>query len=197
MKILTVADEESPIYYDYYKPGKLHEFDLILACGDLSASYLEFLVTMARCPLLYVHGNHDDSYAKRPPEGCICIEDTIYNYNGLRIMGLGGSQRYRSDGKNMYTEREMRFRILKMQFQLWKNKGFDVLLTHAPARGINDLDDLPHRGFESFNSLMDSYQPKYMIHGHIHRNYGVKIPQKTQVGNTMVVNAFEYCKLEI
>ena len=97
----------------------------------------------------------------------------------------------------MYTEREMRFRILKMQFQLWKNKGFDVLLTHAPARGINDLDDLPHRGFESFNSLMDSYQPKYMIHGHIHRNYGVKIPQKTQVGNTMVVNAFEYCKLEI
>ncbi|MGN0268313.1 MAG: metallophosphoesterase [Lachnospiraceae bacterium] len=197
MKILTVADEESPIYYDFYKPGKLHEFDLILACGDLSASYLEFLVTMARCPLLYVHGNHDDSYEKKPPEGCICIEDTIYNYNGLRIMGLGGSQRYRSDGKNMYTEREMRFRILKMQFQLWKNKGFDILLTHAPARGINDLDDLPHRGFESFNSLMDSYQPKYMIHGHIHRNYGVKIPQKTQVGNTMVVNAFEYCKLEI
>ena len=197
MKILTVADEESPIYYDYYKPGKLHEFDLILACGDLSASYLEFLVTMARCPLLYVHGNHDDSYEKKPPEGCICIEDTIYNYNGLRIMGLGGSQRYRPNGKNMYTEREMRFRILKMQFQLWKNKGFDILLTHAPARGINDLDDLPHRGFESFNSLMDSYQPKYMIHGHIHRNYGVKIPQKTQVGNTMVVNAFEYCKLEI
>ena len=197
MKILTVADEESPIYYDYYKPGKLHEFDLILACGDLSASYLEFLVTMARCPLLYVHGNHDDSYEKKPPEGCICIEDTIYNYNGLRIMGLGGSQRYRPNGKNMYTEREMRFRILKMQFQLWKNKGFDILLTHAPARGINDLDDLPHRGFESFNSLMDSYQPKYMIHGHIHRNYGIKIPQITQVGNTMVVNAFEYCKLEI
>lgn len=197
MKILTVADEESPIYYDYYKPGKLHEFDLILACGDLSASYLEFLVTMARCPLLYVHGNHDDSYEKKPPEGCICIEDTIYNYNGLRIMGLGGSQRYRSNGKNMYTEREMRFRILKMQFQLWKNKGFDILLTHAPARGVNDLDDLPHRGFESFNSLMDSYQPKYMIHGHIHRNYGIKIPQITQVGNTMVVNAFEYCKLEI
>ena len=47
MKILTVADEESPIYYDYYRPGTLHEFDLILACGDLSASYLEFLVTMA------------------------------------------------------------------------------------------------------------------------------------------------------
>lgn len=197
MKILTVADETSPIYYDYYRPGTLHEFDLILACGDLSASYLEFLVTMARCPLLYVHGNHDDSYAKRPPEGCICIEDTIYNYNGLRIMGLGGSQRYRAEGKNMYTEREMRFRILKMQFQLWKNKGFDILLTHAPARGINDMDDLPHRGFESFNTLMDSYRPKYMIHGHIHRNYGVKIPQKTQYGNTVVVNAFEYCKLEI
>ena len=42
------------------------EYDLILSCGDLSARYLSFLVTMARCPLLYVHGNHDANAIRHP-----------------------------------------------------------------------------------------------------------------------------------
>ena len=65
MNILIVSDEESPALWDYYTPGKLAGFDLILSCGDLNAKYLEFLVTMARCPLLYVPGNHDMRYSLR------------------------------------------------------------------------------------------------------------------------------------
>ena len=93
-------------YYDDYRPGCLSQFDLILACGDLKRPYLEFLVTMARCPLLYVRGNHDDDFALEPPEGCICIEDRIYVHQGIRILGLGGSYRYRK-GNNMFTEAQM------------------------------------------------------------------------------------------
>ena len=94
MKILTVSDEESPYLWDYYKPGRLAGLDLILSAGDLKASYLSFLVTMANRPLLYVHGNHDGSYATHPPEGCDSIEDTLVTVNGMRILGLGGSQMY-------------------------------------------------------------------------------------------------------
>ena len=61
MRILAVADEECPALWDYYVPGRLKEYDLIISCGDLKAEYLSFLVTMARCPVLYVHGNHDTS----------------------------------------------------------------------------------------------------------------------------------------
>ena len=68
MKILAVSDIESKFFYDYYSPGKLKDFDLIIGCGDLEVAYLEFLVTMANCPLLYIHGNHDDHF-KREPEG--------------------------------------------------------------------------------------------------------------------------------
>ena len=50
-QILAVSDVEAKYYYDYYVPGKLREFDLIIACGDLRRSYLEFLATMARCPI--------------------------------------------------------------------------------------------------------------------------------------------------
>ena len=61
MKILAISDEECPALWDYYVPGRLKEYDLILASGDLKADYLSFLVTMARAPVLYVHGNHDTS----------------------------------------------------------------------------------------------------------------------------------------
>ena len=35
MKILAVADEESPALWEYYVPGRLKEYDLIISCGDL------------------------------------------------------------------------------------------------------------------------------------------------------------------
>lgn len=194
MKILAVSDEPSARYYDYYHPGSLADFDLILSCGDLSPQYLEFLVTMAHCPVIYVHGNHDEIY-KREPEGCICADDTIVEYGGLRILGLGGSYRYRN-GTYMYTERQMLHRIHRLWLRIMRRKGFDILLTHAPARGVNDFDTLTHRGFECFNMLLERFKPRYFVHGHIHRNYDINIPQRIQKGSTTVINAFEYCIID-
>ena len=119
---MAVSDVVAKEYYDFYRPGKLADFDLILACGDLKRRYLEFLVTMARCPLLYVRGNHDDGLKEEPPEGCVCIEDRIYNYEGIRILGLGGSYQYRL-GDNMYTEGQMERRILRQKFRLWSDEN--------------------------------------------------------------------------
>ena len=195
MRILAVSDLESERLYDYYQPGRLRGYDLIIACGDLKMEYLEFLVTMADCPMFYVHGNHDDGY-RREPEGCVCIDDKLVCYRGVRIVGLGGSYRYR-EGKYMYTERQMKHRVHKLMPSIWAHRGFDILVTHAPARHLNDYDTLPHRGFECFNRLMDKYRPKLFIHGHIHRNYSYKIPQKCCYKDTTVINAFEYCSTEI
>ena len=191
MRILAVADEEAKYLYDYYQAGRLDEYDLILACGDLHRHYLEFLVTLAHCPVLYVHGNHDEDYDKYPPEGCECIEDRIVVYQGVRILGLGGSFRYRP-GTHMFTERQMTWRIRKLWLSLLRHRGFDILVTHAPAYHINDMEDLPHRGFRCFVRLLEKYHPKYFIHGHIHRNYGVKIPRRTRFKDTTVINAFDY-----
>ena len=194
MKILAVADVPSDKYYEYYRSGMLDEYDLILSCGDLRPEYLEFLVTMAHCPLVYVHGNHDDSYG-REPQGCICADDRIVEVGGLRILGLGGSYRYR-DGDYMYTEKQMQSRIRRLWIPLKKRRGFDILLTHAPARGLNDFDTVPHRGFDCFNTLIEKYEPSYFIHGHIHRNYDFRIPQIAEKGSTTVINAYEYCSFD-
>ena len=196
MKILIVADVESLSLWDYYTPGKLAEYDLILSGGDLKAEYLSFLVTMARCPLMYVHGNHDDSYAVTPPEGCDSIDGKLIVYKGLRILGLGGSYRY-SRGAHQYSERQMEKRICKLKRAVRAVGGVDIVLTHAAPRGVGDWEDHSHRGFEAFLNLIDSYHPQYLLHGHVHMNYGHNIQREWEYQGTKVINCCQKYEIDV
>ena len=190
MRILLISDEESPYLWEHYQPGRLDGIDLILSCGDLSPEYLSFLVTMGRAPVLYVHGNHDGKYQKRPPEGCECIDDLVVDINGIRILGLGGSQRY-SPGPHQYTEAEMSKRIRKLLPQIWRHRGVDIVVTHAPVRGFGDEDHLTHRGFVAFQKLLDKQKPRYWTYGHVHMNYGMRHQRIIQHKDTTLINAYE------
>lgn len=196
MKILFIADEESKLYWDYFKKEYFEDIDIIVSCGDLKASYLSFLSTMLPIPVLYVHGNHDDKYDRNPPEGCICIEDRVFEYKGVRFLGLGGSNRYKP-GVNQYTEKQMAKRIRKLRWKLFRSKGFDVLVTHSPAKGFHDDVDECHKGFDAFYGLIDKYKPKYFVHGHVHLNYGRQFVREDMIGETKVINAFEKYIIEI
>ncbi len=196
MKLLLISDKESPYLWDYYQPGRLDGIDLILSCGDLKANYLTFLVTMGRAPLLYVHGNHDLTYDTDPPEGCDCIEDRLVVEGGLRILGLGGSPLY-SGGPHQYTERQMARRIRRLQFQLMRHRGVDIVVTHAPAQGYGDGEDYAHRGFACLLPLLDRYKPRYLIHGHVHTSYSANRPRVFQRGETTIINACERYILEL
>lgn len=190
MKILAVSDEECSSLWDYYTPGKLKDYDLIISCGDLKPSYLSFLVTMGRAPLLYVHGNHDGRYDREPPEGCDCIEDKLVTINGLRILGLGGSVRYNLS-EHQYTEKEMAKRIRRLRFALWKAGGVDIVVTHAPAAGFGDGDDYAHQGFEAFLPLLEKYKPKYLLHGHMHPSYSCDFVRTNKYQDTTLINVWE------
>ena len=191
MKILAIADEESKALWDYFTPDKLDWIGLIISCGDLSAAYLEFLVTMGSCPVLYVPGNHDQAYVSRPPEGCVNIDGRVYNFNGIRILGLGGSLEYKP-GHYMYTEGMMRLRLMKTYPWVLMNGGVDIVVTHAPPRGWGDLEDLPHRGFECFNRMLYLYRPVYMLHGHVHASYmsGFK-RERCHPSGAVIINAYD------
>ena len=196
MKILAIADEECSALWEYYEPGRLKEYDLIISCGDLSAKYLEFLATMGHAPVVYVPGNHDVRYTQEPPEGCDCIDGQFVTFNGLRILGLGGCRWYRP-GPYQVTEREMTRKIRRLRWQIRRHKGVDIVVTHAPPEGVGDGEDNAHRGFASLLELIDKYHPTYLLHGHVHANYDSRFVREREYGGTKVINVGERYTLEV
>jgi Icc-related predicted phosphoesterase len=190
MKILVVGDKESPYIWDHFDRERFKDVRLVISSGDLSAEYLSFLVTMLNVPLLYVPGNHDSAYLTQPPEGCVNIDGKIYIHNGLNILGLGGSRRYKS-GPFQYNDFQMNWRIRKLRFALWRKKKLDIFVSHSPALGLGDGKDLCHRGFPGFNSLLDRYKPKYFIHGHQHLTYCIR-DRVTSYNETTIINTEGY-----
>lgn len=195
MKILIISDVESQYLWNHLDYEKFKEVELILSAGDLNPKYLSYLVTMLNVPLLYIHGNHDAKYAEYPPLGCQCIEDKIVEFKGVRILGLGGSRRYKK-GPHQYNDKEMGKRVRKLRWNLLRRGGFDILLTHASFDDDGIEKDFVHKGFPAFNRLMDRYSPKYMIHGHDHLNYSTKNKRIKKYKHTTVINGYDYFVLE-
>ena len=196
MKILLLADHAEPTLWEHLDRRKLEGVELILSCGDLPASYLSFLTCFTNAPILYIHGNHDVRYSRTPPEGCICIEDQVYVYEGIRILGLGGSMRYNKNA-HQYTERQMAKRIRRLWFRLWRTRGVDILLTHAPAYQLGDDDDLAHRGFACFRHFIEKHHPKVMAHGHVHQSYRYDFKREREYEGTRIINAYGYVYLDL
>jgi hypothetical protein len=214
-RVLAVADEVAGALYG---PRLAHlRPDLVLSCGDLPFDYLEYIVTLAGAPLLYVPGNHDPDVSGRAanasdrispflpralapvlgPCGCTNIDGRIVEAAGLRIAGLGGSIRY-SRGPNQYTQPEMRRRARALQLRrlLARGRGVDVIVSHAPPLGVGDGSDPAHTGIAALGGLIEKWSPKLLVHGHVH-NYGRRRSSDRRVGATTVVNAVGYRYLEV
>jgi len=193
VKILALADDPCAVYWGSDARTRLAGIDLILACGDLPQNYLEYLTNFTTAPIVYVNGNHD----KDAPGGCLSAEETVVHCCGLRIAGLGGSIRYDPYAQHQYTEKEMDRRAAKLRRAIRKAGGVDILLAHAPARGLNDGPDYAHTGFACFNRLLDEFTPEYFIHGHVHFSYNPALPRVVQRGSTTVINACERYLFEL
>jgi len=215
MRILAIADEPFPGLPDVTgaKP------DLVVSCGDLPWDDLERIVDIANVPLVYVPGNHDPALVSRSshvavwpasienphlvdppgPRGCTSVDGRIEDVRGLRIAGLGGSVRYR-EGPNQYTQSEMARRARRLADRamlkgLRDRRRVDILLTHAPPRGLGDEDDPAHRGFDALHRLVRRLRPRFLLHGHIHP-YGIERPDR-MLGETRVINVVPFKVLEV
>ena len=195
MRILTVSDFIEKSLDKKIEEKTFPKIDLILSCGDISPEYLVFLREKLAAPLYYIKGNHDVRYAGYHPEGCTDINKQLVLFKSLRIIGFEGSMWY--NGKeNQFTEKEMKKTVRSMWFSLLKNKGVNIVITHAPPRYIHDAEDLCHRGFACFVSLIEKYNPKYFVHGHIHKSFNSPLDRVTLYGKTKVINTCGYNILE-
>ncbi|OPX40530.1 MAG: hypothetical protein B1H13_07015 [Desulfobacteraceae bacterium 4484_190.3] len=147
-------------------------------------------------PLFYVHGNHDIRHQSRPPGDCTDIHGRLVQFRGINILGLEGSYWY-NGGPHQYTENEMRMTVWKLRPRIWLKGGIDMVVTHAPARGIHDQEDRCHRGFKTFRWLIDKYAPGVFVHGHIHFDAADTSLRETVVNGTRVINTCGYYLFEV
>jgi uncharacterized protein len=211
MRILTVSDKVEPVLYGPHIRDRVGHIDLVLACGDLPYYYLEYVVGLLDAPLFYVHGNHDQVIA-RTMSGIPALGSTISwgtdlhmrtaEHRGLLLGGLEGCRRYSPNRPFQYSEVEMRWQAARLGVKLWANRlrhgrFLDILITHAPPRGIHDDEDVPHQGFESHLSFMRSYRPMLLIHGHQHVYNRNAATTETQFEDTWVLNTYGYRVLEL
>jgi Icc-related predicted phosphoesterase len=204
MKILAVSDQIIERIYTLASQGHFREVSMILACGDLPYTYLEYLVSVLNVPLYYVPGNHDPEHDARRTvsraEGCTNLDLRLTRDRGLLLAGLGGSVRYRPDGVNQYTQREAALRAISMIPSLWWNRlrgqRVDVLISHSPPFGIHDSDGA-HEGLKALNLLMRWARPRFVLHGHTHFFRTNLEASETHVGDTRVINVFPYKVIDI
>ena len=90
----------------------------------------------------------------------------------------------------------MRRRIARVRGKL-RRDGVDILVTHAPAQGLGDMDDVCHRGFACFRALLDRCHPLYHCYGHVHLQYAPNMPRTRQYGETNLVNVSGKCFIEL
>jgi predicted phosphodiesterase len=214
-RILAIADETTPAL----SVARIKDIapDLVISCGDLPFSYVEYVASAANKPFAYVPGNHDPSLKPNPlvigtanqfhgdgdeapgPQGGSNLDGQLLEECGLTLAGLGGSIRYRP-GDNQYSEREMRFRVARLEAKWWLrrlrgHRQVDVLVTHSPPRHLGDMPDPAHHGFSSFRGLLERMQPQVMLHGHIHP-HGFEKPDRVH-GNTRIINVVPYRVVEV
>jgi len=201
VKILSVSDIELGMIYSPQIRQRFGDVDLVLSCGDLGYSYLEYMISMLDVPLFYVHGNHanqvEDTIAgiKRKPEGGVNIHGRCVAYRGLLLAGVEGCLQY-NFGPYQYSQRRMWGWVFSLIPGLIMNRArygryLDVFVTHAPPAGIHDLDDQAHRGIQAFNWLDRVFKPTYHFHGHVHLYHSSK-RIVTRYGSTTVVNTYGY-----
>ncbi len=182
-------------------------------------SYYGYIVSSLNKDLLFVFGNHNlkeisnyrREYRKiqgfRHPLGEIhntygstYICDRVVEKQGIIIAGLGGSYVY-NKGKNQYSELQMFLKILRLfPFllfnRIFKGRWLDILVTHAPVRGVNDGTDRCHRGFTVFRWFHRIFKPEYHLHGHIHL-YDLNTERKSRFLGTTVINVYNSYILEV
>jgi len=201
--ILAVSDVELPYIYTAVTRGTFKHIDFIISCGDLPFTYLEYILTLMDRNLYYVRGNHAPAIQgfKSEPEGAQNLHmNTFVTNDGILIAGIEGSLVY-NYGPYQYTQAQMWAMVYQLVPKLMINylrygRFLDIFVTHAPPWKIHDQPDQAHQGVKAFRWLVESFQPKFHLHGHT-SNYLSRQKMVTQLGKTTIIHINGYKEIEI
>lgn len=183
LTLLAIADRppRTPIKETLAK----YPIDAIVTLGDLAIQDIRDLETVTDIPKFGVYGNHD-SGTYMPELGITNLHLQTAQLGGITLGGFEGSVRYKADSyAPMYTQQEASELIQQLP-------AVDVLISHAPPRGIHDEPEPAHQGYDALRWYIEQYHPSFLLHGHTYPTESV-----TTLGATQIVYIHEDQVIEL
>lgn len=138
-------------------------FDAILLLGDIDIMFLKSIrENFSSKVMLGVLGNHD-FLGDLTYYGIPDIHGRRIVFGETSIIGIEGCVRYKKEDAPMHEQEDI-VRILN------KLSPCDIVISHNSPYGIHDKPDNAHVGYHGLLTFMDEKKPKYLLHGHQHKN---------------------------
>lgn len=197
MKIVATSDTHFPLDKEELFP----DGDVLVIAGDVLYAgnireWYPFLESLGNPWIqkykhkLFVPGNHDlffQHYAgpclgEMRDKGFFCLTPTRprTDINGV---SFGGSPYVTGLPNWAYnTDEGALWRYLDSIGRV------DVMITHAPPRGVLDSDGKGSYGTKAMRTYLSKFQPEILICGHVHEEYGTRVIGRTHVYNACMCN---------
>lgn len=189
MKVVCISDT-----HGQHRDLSLPEGDLLLHAGDLSRKgtepevrdFLDWFSSLDYQYKVFIGGNHDfylenhpRQFAELVPESCIYLDDSGVEIEGMKIWGSPVTPFFFDWAFNRHRGQEIMFHWDRIPTDT------DILLTHGPPHGIQDLT-AKHQavGCMDLKWKIKEIKPRLHVFGHIHEAYG-----QIEADGTHYVNA--------
>jgi len=199
VKIVCISDTHGRTDDENFP--EIPDGDILLHAGDISqegnldhvSKFNDWLGTLPHQYKIVIAGNHDKMLdpdlnenareMKQILTNCIYLEESAVYIKGIKFYGCPFSIKQGDSTNNAF---QMSTEELKSK---WEKIPFDtdILLTHTPPYGINDLKKLdpePQGCKNLLKEVTERVKPKLHLFGHIHGRNG-----SHKIGETMFVNA--------
>ena len=185
VSLLIISDTHGTLNENSFRNYlKNKYYDVCIMLGDHYNRDIEIIVRNIDKSKLYgIKGNHDYDYLQ--DYDIPNINGQIININGIKILGMEGSFKYKPVDFPSFTHDE------SIAFLENKEK-VDILVTHDKKFDPEKLRDPAHQGLIGITNYIYKNKVPIHIHGHIHEPY-----KKQWINGTTEYSVFGYETIKI
>lgn len=165
VKLLIITDTHGELMEDVLSEyvQRIGTYDACILLGDHYDGDINIVKSIIPMEKLYgLLGNHDYDYTKR--YGIHDINGEIIDINGVKILGMQGSSKYKNTEFPSFTQKE--------SIEFFKHKeSVDILVSHDNRFDYTRDEFDAHRGLIGITKYLYEKRVPIHIHGHIHKKY--------------------------
>lgn len=186
IKLIVITDTHNALNEEEFKTFMAHHpnYDACLLLGDFGYNDIPTILKYIPKDKIYaLLGNHDTNYIEL--NGLNNLNGKMITINGVRILGIQGSFRYKPVSFPSFSQKE------SIEFLCNKEEA-DILVSHDSAFNSESSHNPAHQGLFGITYYLFKNRVPYHIHGHIHNPY-----RKTMINGTEEISSFLYEYLEL